>query len=247
MRCSTGLTLGLMPLWITSCGGAGPAPECETGEDSACFRGIYRSLTGSRVSDVETCAPELDSVSCVTSDSDGAWQIPGLPTDRDVLLTSTHPDYVSALFPQNTSMDWYDWYKTPVPLWIMDSHASRLGVELDESRGHLLFIAWEGLNIDGVDTDPVEGVEAVICPDSEWLFYANSLGLVSEDAQATSSLGQGGVLNLEPGTHQIQLTSPAGPCGVESMFHWAADDEGLISVPIRAGYTTAIDVICPVQ
>jgi hypothetical protein len=142
-------------------------------------------------------------------------------------------------------MDWYDWYKTPIPSWIMESHASRLGVELDPDRGHLLFIAWEGLNLDGIDTDPVEGVEAEICPESDLLFYANSVGLVSEDATSTSGLGQGGVLNLEPGTHELKLSSPEGSC-TESMFHWEMGEEGTIPVPIRAGFTTAIDVIFPV-
>ena len=222
-----------------------PPPTCEDTDNSACFRGVYRSLTGRRVEGIETCAPELDGIECATSDSDGTWKIPGLPTDTDVFLTSTHEDYVPALFPQHTSMDWYDWYKTPIPNWIMDNHATRLGVELDPNRGHLLFIAWEGLNIDGVDTDPVEGVQAELCTESDLLFYANSVGLVSEDAIATSGLGQGGVLNLEPGTHHIQLSSTEGPC-TEAMFHWQMDEEGRIPIPIRAGFTTAIDVICPV-
>ena len=222
-----------------------PPPTCEDTEDSACFRGAYRSLTGSRVEGIETCAPEVAGIECVTSDSNGTWKIPGLPMDSDVFLTSTHDDYVPALFPQHTSMDWYDWYKTPSPTWIMESHASRLGVELDPARGNLLFIAWEGLNIDGIDTEPVAGVQAELCTDSQLLFYANSVGLVSEEATSTSGLGQGGVLNLEPGTHHIQLTSHDGPC-TEPMFHWQMDEEGRIPVPIRAGFTTAIDVICPV-
>ena len=222
-----------------------PPPSCEDTEDTVCFRGVYRSLTGSRVEGIETCAPELEGIDCVLSDADGTWKMPGLPLDTDVFLTSTHADYVPALFPQTTSMDWYDWYKTPIPSWIMDSHASRLGVELDPDRGHLLFIAWEGLNIDGIDTDPVEGVQAELCPESELLFYANSVGLVSEDATSTSSLGQGGVLNLEPGTHELRLSSAAGPC-TEPMFHWEMREDGTIPVPIRAGFTTAIDVICPV-
>ena len=222
-----------------------PAPACEEIDGYACFRGVYRSLTHARVPGIVTCAPEVEGIECVTSDDEGTWKMPGLPDDSDVFLTSTHDDYVPALFPQSTSMDWYDWYKTPIPTWIMESHASRLGLELNPERGHLLFIAWEGLNIDGVDTEPVEGVEAQICPESDLLFYANSVGLVSEDATATSSLGQGGVLNLEPGTHELKLSTAAGPC-TEAMFHWEMADDGTIPVPIRAGFTTAIDVICPI-
>ena len=242
----TGQGTFLCGLLLTSMACTEPTgpPDCDSTDDASCFRGVYRSLTGARVADVETCAPELDGIDCVVSDENGSWKMPGLPLDSDVVLTSTHADSVPALFPQTTTMDWYDWYKTPIPNWIMESHASRLGVELDPDRGHLLFIAWEGLNIDGIDTDPVEGVQATLCPEVDLLFYANSVGLVSEDATATSSLGQGGVINLEPGVYEISLDSPDGPC-TEQMFHWEMTEEGTIPVPIRAGFTTAIDVMCP--
>ena len=92
-------------------------------------------MTGARVADVETCAPELDGIDCVVSDENGSWKMPGLPLDSDIVLTSTHADSVPALFPQTTTMDWYDWYKTPIPNWIMENHASRLGVELDQRGG----------------------------------------------------------------------------------------------------------------
>lgn len=223
-----------------------PPPTCEEPAGTACFRGVYRTLVGGRVEGVETCAPELADIGCVTSDEDGAWKLPGLPADTDVLVTATHADSVPVVYPQHSSMAWYGWYKTAVPSWVMENNADRLSVTLDPDRGHLLFLVWEGLNIDGEDTPPVEGVTASLSTATpDLLFYSNSLGLADEDADATGSMGQGGVLNLEPGTHMLRLTAPAGPC-TEHSFSWEIAEDGQIPVPIRAGFTTAIDVICPV-
>ena len=63
-----------------------------------------------------------------------------------------------------------------------------------------------------------------------------------DEATATGSLGQGGAINLPEGTHDLVLTAPAGPCAAHS-FSWQMAEDGTIPVPIRAGYTTAIDII----
>jgi hypothetical protein len=233
----------MMLLMLLACADPLP-PDCENDTETACFSGVYRTLLGGRVEGVLTCPLELDGIGCVTSDADGGWQIPGLPLESNVLFTATHEEYVPVLYPQHTSMDWYDWYKTAVPPWVMESNAERLGASLQDDRGHLLFIAWEGLNIDGEDTPPVEGVSARLSTDA-LLFYANGLGLADDGATATGALGQGGAINLPEGTYDLVLTAPAGPC-VEHSFSWQMAEEGSIPVPIRAGYTTAIDVICPV-
>ena len=133
-----------------------------------------------------------------------------------------------------------------IPLWVMESNASRLDVEPDASKGNLLFLVWEGLNIDGIDTRNVSDVTARIEPSSPLLFYTDGLGLASESAQATSGAGSGGVLNLDPGSYSLTLQSPAGAC-TEQMFHYAFQEDGSIPVPIRAGFTTAMDVMCPVE
>ena len=221
-----------------------PPPDCEGDTKTACFTGVFRSLVGGRTEGVQTCAPELPDIPCVTSDSDGGWKMPGLPLDSDVLLTTTHDGEVSVAYPQHSSMAWYDWYKTQVPEWVMESNADRLDTSLDPETGHLLFMVWQGLNIDGVDTDTVEGVQAAITPSAR-IFYTNSFGLVDTDADTTGGLGQGGAINLEPGVYSLRLDSPAGPC-VEHSFSWQFSDDGSIPVPIKAGFTTAIDVICPV-
>ena len=44
------------------------------------------------------------------------------------------------------------------------------------------------------------------------------------------------------GQTEIHLSGPAGPCAEEHMFHYQRDEAGWLTVPILAGYTTAIDV-----
>jgi len=237
-------TEATMLLMLLACADASLS-NCAAATETACFTGVYRTILGARVDGVSTCAPELDDIDCVTSDVDGGWKMPGLPLESDVLITAEHPDYVPVVYPQSTDMAWYDWYKTAVPPWVMQSNADRLEQTLDDDLGHLLFIAWEGLNIDGEDTPMVEGVSAILSADAE-IFYANDFGLADTDAVATGSLGQGGAINIPEGVYDLNLTAEAGPC-VERSFSWQMADDGTIPVPIRAGFTTAIDVICPVQ
>ena len=226
---------------LASCNKTEP-PTCEQSDEFACFSGVFSGLLGARLDGVEVCAPELDEVSCVYSDSDGGWQLPGLPLDSDVLITATWQDAVPTVFPQHTSMDWYDWYKVMVPRSIMNQHANRLDTEIDDARGHLLFLTWEGLNLDGDNTPNVAGVVAELQPSSA-LFYASGLGLASPDLAETSGSGSGGALNLEPGSYGLSLEGPGGTC-LEHSFHFLAED-GVVPVPVLEGYATAIDVICP--
>lgn len=231
-------------IWLLLACGPTPAPTCDDTASGACFTGHVRSLLGSPVQGMTLCTPELPDLACVVTAADGTWTLPGLPVDTDVIVTGTHPEYAPVVFPQNTAMDWYDWYKVAVPLSVMESNANQLDVTLDPERGQLLFLAWQGLNLDGVDTDNVAGVTATLDPQSELLFYASGLGIASPSATETSDSGSGGALNLAPGTVHLSLTGPAGPCGQEPMFHHAADGDR-IPVPILAGFTTAIDVQCP--
>ena len=168
----------------------------------------------------------------------------GLPLETDVLVSAVFEDTVPTLFPQHSSMDWYAWYKTMVPQSIMNTNANRLDVEMDPERGHLLFLAWEGLNLDGENTPNVVGVTAELVDGGGSLFYAGGMGLADAEAVETSGSGSGGVINLPPGTHLLRFDAPGGPC-VEHSFHWAMDKSGAVPVPIQAGFTTAIDVICP--
>jgi hypothetical protein len=130
-----------------------------------------------------------------------------------------------------------------VSSWVMNQHAGRLDSELDPDRGHLLFLLWEGLNLDGVDTPRVSGATAVVEPGD--VFYADAVGLASASATATTASGSGGALNVAPGTVELDLEAPAGPCD-EHSFSWAWTPGEPMTLPILAGFVTAVDVVCPV-
>ncbi|HCH61677.1 MAG: hypothetical protein CL927_08115 [Deltaproteobacteria bacterium] len=220
-------------------------PTCDEPEGTACFRGVFRTLIGKPVEDVNVCAPDFDDIACTRSDENGGWKIPGLPVDTDVVITATHPDMVPTLFAQNTSMSWYEWYKVAVPPDLADKNAERLGLTARSDRGNVLFLTWEGLNIDGNDTNNVEDVTAEVDGGGS-LFYGNALTLADPGLNATSGSGSGGLVNVPPGTIDLRLRAPAGRCAQDPMFHFAAQD-GWIPVPIRAGWNTAMDVMCPAR
>ena len=234
-----------MLYFIFACGQI-KVPSCEESTDTACFRGAFKTLLGAPIENMEVCAPDYPELNCVTTNEDGGWKLPGLPVDTNVYLTATHPDYVPSLFPQHTSMSWYDWYKVGIPPNIMETNGNQLDVTLNAERGHLLFLTWEGLNIDGIDTENVEGVVATVNGDQS-PFYGNALGLASSSTTETTSSGTGGLLNIRSDSVNIKLSAPDGPCAQEHMFHYEVDGDGWIPVPIKSGFTTAIDVICPVD
>lgn len=220
------------------------APTCEDTTDFACLRGAFRTLVGDPVPEIQICPRAVPDVACTETDANGQWQIPGLPRDGDLALFAEHPDFTPTLFPQASSMDWYAWFKVAVPPFVLNTHASRLDVELDPTRGHLLFLTWEGLNLDGIDTPNVSDVVATLEGTDGSLFYGDGLGLASATATSTTGSGAGGALNLAPGVARIRLEGPGGICG-EQMFHWTVEGDGVIPVPIEAGFVTAIDVMCP--
>jgi len=239
---ATPLVLGLLSL---GCGGVGrDAPDCDDVEDFACFRGMFRTLVSEPVEGLEVCPLDLEDIACETTDSQGQWVMPGLPRNSDVTLTAVHTDFTPTVFPQHSSMDWYAWFKVAVPPFVLETHANRLAVDLDPERGHLLFLTWEGLNIDGIDTPNVPGVTAELAGADGEVFYGDALGFASSSATETSNSGAGGALNLLPGTAQLRFEAPAGACA-EAMFHWEIDEDGFIPFPIVAGFVTAVDIQCP--
>ena len=240
------LTFGTT-LWFTlSCGESITAPDCENDVDTACFKGVFRTLLGQPVEGVQLCVYGNDSIPCTQTDSSGQWKIPGLPFDEDIAVTAEHEDYVSSLFGQHTSLEWYDWYKVAIPKTIMNTNANRLDIDLDPTKGHILFLTWEGLNIDGIDTPNVEGIQLENVDSFEFAFYGDALGLASDDLTETSGSGSGGVLNLSEGIHTLRFTGAGGKCGDTHMFHYRPNTEG-IPVPVIPGFTTAIDIVCPLS
>jgi hypothetical protein len=236
----------LIMFFFVGCGPEVQAPSCDSSEDSACFKGVFRTLLGQPVEGIQVCVLEDDEFPCVVTDELGQWKIPGLPLDTNVALTAEHPDFVPSLFGQFTGMAWYDWYKVAIPKSIMSTNANRLDLELDETKGNVLFLTWEGLNINGIDTANVPDVVLTNAADFDNVFYGDALGLASTSQESTTGSGSGGILNLPVGINVLHLESPFGECAKESMFHYQSENEG-IPIPIRAGFTSAIDIICPIS
>ena len=236
--------LGSTLLLTISCGDPISAPDCENDIDTACFKGVFRTLLGQPVEGVQLCVYGSDSIPCTQTDVSGQWKIPGLPMDEDIAITAEHEEYVSSLFGQHTSMDWYDWYKVAIPKSIMNTNANRLDVDLDSTKGHILFLTWEGLNIDGIDTPNVEGVQLANADSFEYAFYGDALGLAADNLTETSGSGSGGVLNLSEGIHTLSFKGITGDCVDTHMFHYKPIADG-VPVPVIPGFTTAIDIICP--
>lgn len=218
-------------------------PPCDEVSETACFAGAMRGLLGERMADVEVCAPDYSDIACVLTDDEGTWRLEGFPRDTDVVVTATAENMIDTLFPQTTSMDWLDWYKVMVPESIVASNARTVGAELDPSMGHMFFVVFDDVSVDGTEPKRISNVTVTVEGELGTVFYANALGLAAAGRTETSSNGSGGVLNLPVGIHRVTFRHEGRVCNQQS-FHFTPEGEA-IPVPIRAGFTSAIDVMCP--
>ena len=93
-------------------------------------------------------------------------------------------------------------------------------------------MVWEGLNIDGVDTENVEGINSGFVND-DLLFYGDALGLASANLTETSSSGSGGLLNIQEGEIELSLRTSDNmiECGQDPMFHYIGTTGTNIPIP----------------
>jgi len=67
----------------------------------------------------------------------------------------------------------------------------------------------------------------------------------SLDLSETTSLGAGGFTEVTPGEFQINIGGTAAGC-VATLYAWPGDSEDTLRVPVRNGYVTQSNIVCPV-
>ena len=50
-------------------------PPCSETSETACFKGVFRSLLGAPIEGMQICAPELAEVDCTETDANGGWRL----------------------------------------------------------------------------------------------------------------------------------------------------------------------------
>jgi hypothetical protein len=238
-------------------GGAEPEPDAGdgSGEEGITLSWTPRDLGDVKLYDwieqpglagVEVCLIESVGIPCVYTDDTGLFELHGVPTNSEVLLTFSKEGYVPYLVSVRTGTDDLIWsfYAQPLmePQYRCDERFDAAGVVLDESKGHITVgtMAVVGGPIYGpltVSIDPPVG-DGPFFLDNDLHAVPGATGL-SEEVVAAS------FVNLEEGEYVISWENEAPEkmsCHLfrsieQDLLAWGlpAEQPNALRVNVRAG------------
>ena len=190
---------------------------------------------------VEIC--ETETTNCVLTDDNGHATLQ-LPTEPEFSYTVTKEDYESLLIADIIDPD----YDASPTYWLVGDEATTDWMEALDSHYPMMgtgsvtvFVGFEGATFDLVTATGEafyeEEEERVVTP-----------RLHCDDApdpclETTTPWGTGGFVELAPGEFQIEVGGTADGCIAGEA--WPGDGVNRIRVPIREGYFTLANFICP--
>ena len=192
------------------------------------------SPIGPALEGVRLC--EADTTNCATTDSDGMASIE-LPADEEVSYTLEKDGYAPYLVADVTDDALFQ--NGP---WAMYSDAlieellGELGVA-SPMGGQLILRAVSGSVIEGIAGITFELVDETATP-----FYNQQDWTPSFDLTATTSIGQGGFVELATGEYQVEYGGTAANCSVQ--IGWPGDAAGRVEVPVRVGHISFGTMVC---
>lgn len=191
-------------------------------------------LTGDSV-DAEVCVED----NCTTADTEGVYQLKGVPETTQVLVQITSSNYSPAAVPIGTRQDNIE----VATIELIGSLAAGLqytllGIDNVPGTGGMAFVVSNGVEGDNLD---VFGVTADIDPVvGDGPFYTTDLGLPSTDLDETSEDGGGIWSNLPPGDYTLDFDSL--PDGCTTQMGWGIPQR--LEFRVLASFTTYIAVEC---
>jgi hypothetical protein len=188
-----------------------------------------------RLSGVELCETD-DAANCETTDSNGEATL-FLPVNEETGFTAERQLYGSYLVPVKTPADAEPFALYMVPEAIIEGWYQDVPLE-DVGR-----IACEITGLAGVTFDLFDDEGPVEEP--RQLFRVVGLPpTYDEELTETTAAGVGVFLEISPGEYEVQVGGTAGDCVLETGWPPARFSEHTVRFPVRAGYTTRIDLRC---
>ncbi len=207
---------------------------------------------------VEVCLIESIDIPCVYTDEQGVFELPGVPTNSELLLTFTKEGYVSHLVSVRTG--WESIEPLPgatQPLMFEKSHLDQAfdasGVVRDEDKGHVLIGSGDYFNL---NTIPGRLSPSISPPVGEGpLFFHNNTSLVPEATGLSEEIVFAIFANLDKGEYVIswEVEEPENmSCAVAEIdsnvviLGLPAEQPDAIRVKVRPGFLSGPNVIeCP--
>ncbi|MGB8332367.1 MAG: hypothetical protein WCE62_19745 [Polyangiales bacterium] len=187
----------------------------------------------------EVCV--ADTSNCATSDADGIVQLE-IPANAELELLVTAEGYTPTLTPQTTSDQDITTQLTPL---LSDQTATLLAGVLNTPYP----LGDNGLAAISVLTAPVtasnNGIAGVtLTPDpGATVFYLDENEFPTRDLSATTApSGAGGLIEVAPGTWELDLGGTASNCVI--VAGWPGSTDSSVRLPVRAGFVTQGFVTC---
>jgi hypothetical protein len=187
----------------------------------------------------EVCV--ADTSNCATSDVDGIAQLE-IPANSELALLVTAEGYTPTLTPQTTSDQDINGQLTPL---LSDETVTLLAGVLNTPYPP----GDNGIVAISVLTAPVTGSNngiagVTITPHPEaTVFYLDENEFPTRDLSTTTApSGAGGLIEVAPGTWEIELGGTASNCVI--VAGWPGSTDNSVRFPVRAGFITEGFVTC---
>ncbi|MGB5701625.1 MAG: hypothetical protein WBM48_02315 [Polyangiales bacterium] len=187
----------------------------------------------------EVCV--ADTTNCGTSDADGMVTLQ-IPANSELELLVTAEGYGPTLTPQTTTDEDITTQQTPL---ISDATltvlAGALGTEYPLGENGLVALSVLTAPITA-DNNGIAGV--TLTPDpAATVYYLDENEIPRTDISATTEpSGAGGLIEVAPGTYELELGATASNCVV--VAGWPGSSASSVSLPVRAGFITQGFMTC---
>jgi len=184
---------------------------------------------------VELC--QTDTTNCVMTDVKGEATIE-LPFNQEISYTLEKDGYAPWLVADVTDglFDGTAWFPLFSHAASAEVYDSLMSPYPQRGTGTIWLRAWP--RFAGVTFDLMGATGKA--------FYSVTNTILSPDLNATTSVGDGGFVEVGPGEYQVEFGGTAtgrGNCVPE--FAWPGDENNTIRVPVREGYVTYGAMTCP--
>ena len=206
---------------------------------------VRNTTNGNPIADAEFCLDQADT--CQSTNTDGSVSVPYVGNEA-LRASIRSPGFVTArvnIYPEQATIPEFT---VPMVLeGILALLVSNAGVDIDETKGHIAFIASTGYR----PLDGQAGISLSFTPNpggTGVLYFKEGdiTQLIAGDAydrraEATSSAGAANLYNVDPGRYSLSLS---GADGCETFLGLLNDDDS-IDFDIKAGEVTYINLNCP--
>ncbi|TNE50755.1 MAG: hypothetical protein EP343_07150 [Deltaproteobacteria bacterium] len=215
-----------------------PTEQPPEGSAGIALKGMTQAFAagsaGPLLKDVEVCL-SIPKGSCTKTDEKGAFELPGVPEDKNVLVSAEKETYFRTLygFAAGEIKDMKGVFMNMLPKTLGSALVSSLGSQIKPGTGIVVMLTSgkEGINMK-LDASGAEGP-----------YFFSTRGIPDKNLKATTSSGIAFYINVPPGTQTITTSGS----NAEICTHtgaWPGPNENEFLAKVEADSLTVLSITC---